>query len=85
MSEHRQQLSSSLTEVFPDDTHTCDETLEEGLLAQIGVVLLEVLLGRGDELDGSELVTSLLEPGDNLADQAALDAICNNIVSVTHI
>jgi len=34
---------------------TGDETLEEGLLAQVGVVLLEVLLGRGDELDGGEL------------------------------
>lgn len=34
---------------------TGNETLEEGLLAQVGVVLLEVLLGGGDELDGNEL------------------------------
>jgi len=37
------------------DGRTGDETLEEGLVAQVGVVLLEVLLGRGDELDGGEL------------------------------
>lgn len=39
------------------DNHTGDQTLEEGLLRKVGVVLLEVLLGRRDELDGSKLVT----------------------------
>ena len=35
---------------------TGDETSEERLGAQVGVVLLEVLLAGGDELDGDELV-----------------------------
>lgn len=35
---------------------TGNETWEERLLLQVGVVLLEVLLGGGDELDGGELV-----------------------------
>jgi hypothetical protein len=34
---------------------TGNETLEERLLGEVGVVLLEVLLGGGDELDGDEL------------------------------
>jgi len=35
--------------------HVGDEALEEGLVLQVLVVLLEVLLRRGDELDGGEL------------------------------
>jgi hypothetical protein len=46
---------------------TADETGEEGLIAQIGVVLLEVLLGGGDELDGGELEAALLEAADDVA------------------
>jgi len=38
------------------DRRTGDETLEEGLVAQVLVVLLQVLLGGGDELDGCKLV-----------------------------
>ena len=34
---------------------TGDETLEEGLVAQVGIVLLEVLLAGRHELDGGEL------------------------------
>lgn len=34
---------------------TGDETLEEGLVAQVLIVLLEVLLSGCDELDGGEL------------------------------
>ena len=34
---------------------TGDETLEEWLVAQVGVVLLEVLGGGSDELDGGKL------------------------------
>lgn len=35
--------------------HTGNETLEEGLVAQVGIVLLEVLGRGGHELDGNEL------------------------------
>lgn len=37
---------------------TCDETLEERLVGQIFVMLLEVLFGRSNELDGCKLVTA---------------------------
>ena len=37
-------------------------------------MLLEVLLGGGDELDGSELEAAVLEAGDDGADQAALES-----------
>lgn len=37
---------------------TCDETLEERLVGQIFVVLLEVLFGRSNELDGCKFVTA---------------------------
>ena len=43
---------------------TGDEALEEGLVAQVLVVLLEVLLGGGDELDGCELEAVGLLIGD---------------------
>jgi hypothetical protein len=52
---------------------TGDETLEEGLVLQILVVLLEVLLGWSDELDGSELVASLFKSADDLADETTLN------------
>jgi hypothetical protein len=38
-------------------------------------VLLEVLLRGGGELEGDELEAALLEAGDDLADEAALDAV----------
>ena len=51
---------------------TCDETLKEWLVGEVGVVLLKVLLGWGDHLDGNHLVASLLEARDDVADEAAL-------------
>ena len=54
---------------------TCDKALEEWLLGQIFVVLLEVFLGGRHHLQSNELVSSLLESTDNVADQAALDAV----------
>ena len=48
------QLSSHRTQ------RTGNETLEEGLVAQVGVVLLEVLLGGRDELDGRQLEAVML-------------------------
>ena len=36
---------------------TGNETREERLFGEIGIVLLKMLLGRRDELDGSKLVT----------------------------
>ena len=38
-------------------------------------MLLEVLLGGGDELDGGELEAAVLEAGDDGADQAALGGV----------
>jgi hypothetical protein len=38
-------------------------------------VLLKVFLGGRDHLQGNELVPSLLESADDIADEAALDAI----------
>ena len=35
-------------------------------------MLLEVLLGGGDHLDGDELEAALLEAGDDVADEATL-------------
>jgi hypothetical protein len=52
-----------------------DHTGEEGLVLEVGVVLLEVLLGRGSELEGSDLEAALLEAGDDLTDETALDAV----------
>lgn len=53
--------------------HVGNETVEEGLALEVGVVGLEVLLGGGDELDGGKLETALLEALDDGADQAALE------------
>lgn len=39
-------------------SHTLDETREEGLVLEVLVVLLEVLLAGGDELQGNELVAA---------------------------
>lgn len=76
--------------------HVLDQTGEEGLALEIGVVcgqgsaparrcdaialsgrhtLLEVLLGGVDELEGDQLVAALLEAGDDLADEVALNAV----------
>jgi hypothetical protein len=52
--------------------HVGNETGEEGLAGEVGVVGLEVLLGGGDELDGGKLEAALLEALDDGADQAAL-------------
>lgn len=52
--------------------HVCDQPREEGLLSEIGIVLLEVLLGGGGELDGGELEATGLEAGDDGTDEAAL-------------
>ena len=54
---------------------TCDETLEEWLLLQIFVVRLKVLLGGRDHLQSNELVASLFEPTDDVADESTLDTI----------
>lgn len=36
--------------------HVLNQTGEEGLVLEIGIVGLEVLLGGGDELEGNQLV-----------------------------
>lgn len=55
--------------------HVLNETSEEGLVLEVGVVGLEVLLAGGHELDGDELEATGLEARDDRADQAALNAI----------
>lgn len=44
-----------LTRKPPEGERTGDETLEEGLVGEVRVVLLEVLLGGSNELQGDEL------------------------------
>lgn len=39
--------------------HVLDQSREEGLLLEVSVVLLEVLLARGDHLEGDELRTTI--------------------------
>lgn len=55
--------------------HVVDEASEEGLVLEVGIVLLEVLLAGGDELDGSKLVAAVLEAGDDGANESTLDAV----------
>jgi hypothetical protein len=45
--------------------HIGNETREERLFREIGIVLLEMLLGRRDELDGSKLVAALFKAADD--------------------
>jgi hypothetical protein len=54
------------------ETRTGNETREEGLAAQVLIMLLEVLLGGGDELDADELEATVLEARDNWADESTL-------------
>jgi hypothetical protein len=63
-------------------SHVGDETGEEGLALQVGVVGLEVLLGSGDQLDGGQLEAALLEALDDGADEAALDASVRCVCSL---
>lgn len=66
---------------FPDHStdgtaaHVGNETWEEGLVGEILIVLLEMSLGWGGELDGGKFEATVLEAGDYGADQATLDAI----------
>ena len=53
--------------------HVGNQSREEGLLGEIGIVLLKVLLGGGGELDGGKLEATGLEAGDDGADEATLD------------
>lgn len=54
---------------------TSNETPVKGLLCQILIMLLQVLFWRRHEFDGDELVATLLETGDDIADEAALHAV----------
>lgn len=53
---------------------SCAKHLEHKTQARIRTIL-EVRLGGLDELEGSELEAALLEPGDDLADEVALNAV----------
>lgn len=55
--------------------HVLDETGEERLLGEIGVVLLQQLAGRCGHLQSDQLEALLFEALDDLADQTALNAV----------
>lgn len=63
--------------------HVLDQTREEGLALEVGVVLgkpkgtylLEVVLTSVHELHGHKLEATVLEALDDLADETALDAV----------
>ena len=55
--------------------HILDESSEEALGGQISVVVLEKFLGSLHELHGDELESFVLEPLDDLPDNAAVDAV----------
>jgi len=52
--------------------HVLNETGEEGLALKIGIVLLKVLWGCVNELEGDQLEATLFESTDDLADKRAL-------------
>lgn len=55
--------------------HVLEQTREEGLLLQVGVVLTEQLLAGLGHLQGDKLVATLLEAADDGGDEAALNAV----------
>mgnify|MGYP001800999461 CR=1 FL=1 len=55
--------------------HVGNEAREELLFLEVSVVLLHVVLSGSSELHGDELVTLLFKTANNLANEAALDAI----------
>jgi hypothetical protein len=55
--------------------HVLDQAGVEGLVLEVGIVLLEVGLAGSDQLDGDELEAAVLEAGDDGTDEATLDAI----------
>ena len=55
--------------------HVLDETGEEWLVREIGIVLLEVLLAWRDELESCDFVSLGLEAGDDLTDESTLDTV----------
>lgn len=57
--------------------HVGDQAGEEGLGGQVLVVLLQQSLGGRHHLQGNQLQALALEAGDDLANQAALDACIN--------
>lgn len=55
--------------------HVFDECGEEGPCGEVGIVSLEMLAGRLHELECSEVVTSLLEAGDDGSHQSSLHTV----------
>jgi len=66
---------------FPDHggdgaaQHVGNKAGEERFLGKVGIVLLEVLTRRRDQLDSDKLEATLLETRDDGSDEAALDTI----------
>jgi hypothetical protein len=59
--------------------HVRDETREELLALQVGVVVLHVLLGGASHLHGDQLVSLLLKATDDFSNKSSLDAIRLNL------
>lgn len=55
--------------------HVSDHAREEGLVAEVLIVLLEMLLGWRDELGGDELEAALLEACGDLANKTTVNTI----------
>ena len=66
---------STTTPFNPSPDDVVDQPAEERLRLQVGVVLLGLLLGHVLELHRAEVVAAGLEAGDDLAHEAALDAV----------
>jgi len=68
---------SSLPDHWDDwsRAHVVDEATEEGLFGEVRVVLPQQLIVSLHEFHGDKLKSLLLEPLDDIADQAALDAV----------
>lgn len=61
--------------------HKGNEAGEEGLSGEVRVVLLEELLGGGSELGSTELVSTLLEAGNNLANLRNQSVSANPLIN----
>lgn len=90
-SEHK-TASSNYTDTFPNHAndgawqHVVDESREKGSSLEIGVVLFKEFLGGLNHLEGSEVVSSLFEAGDDFSNESSLDTVrLNHDVASFHV
>jgi len=68
--------------------HVGDEAIEEWFIGQISVMLLQVLLGWGHELDGSKLIPAVLKSADDGPNKTTLNPIrlnCDESLFSRHV